>query len=274
MSEHRLKALQVPCLSMWIGGSIDVKLVDDCLDVLKAAFRCPRWKKLPQQERIRLVGRLCHPVPTSFGRISARSRPYRPRRCFQPAHRRMLCSARRTSITRRRNVAFEYRKAENHYDRLLALAVDLVRRGVAPIFTAANVIPPLAAKAASRVTPIVFFMGANLGREPLTARREHHRRDHPRRGAFWQTTGAAAAVNVLLREHVTSGLITYAAEAEHLKDGKLRALATASRTRIEPLPDVPAVAKSGYKDYEAEVRLWLFAPAKTPRRSSPSLSAG
>jgi hypothetical protein len=45
---------------MWIGGSIDVKLVDDCLDVLKAAFRSPRWKKLPQQERIRLVGRLSH----------------------------------------------------------------------------------------------------------------------------------------------------------------------------------------------------------------------
>jgi acyl-CoA reductase-like NAD-dependent aldehyde dehydrogenase len=45
---------------MWIGGSIDVKRVDDCLDVLTAAFRSPRWKKLPQQERIRLVGRLSH----------------------------------------------------------------------------------------------------------------------------------------------------------------------------------------------------------------------
>jgi hypothetical protein len=61
MSEHRLKALQVPCLSMWIGGSIDVKLADDCLDVLKAAFQSPRWKQLPRQERIRLVGsRLSH----------------------------------------------------------------------------------------------------------------------------------------------------------------------------------------------------------------------
>jgi hypothetical protein len=58
MSDHRLKALQVPCLSMWIGGSIDVRLVDDCLDVLKAAFHSPRWKQLPQQERIRLAGRL------------------------------------------------------------------------------------------------------------------------------------------------------------------------------------------------------------------------
>jgi hypothetical protein len=41
--------------------------------------------------------------------------------------------------------------------------------------------------------------------------------------------------------------------AEPMKDGKLRALATASLTRIERVPDVPAVAKSGYKNYEAEV---------------------
>jgi tripartite-type tricarboxylate transporter receptor subunit TctC len=60
--------------------------------------------------------------------------------------------------------------------------------------------------------------------------------------------------------------------AEHLKDGKLRALATASRTRIEPLADVPAVAESGYNDYEAEVRLWLFAPSKTPKEAVSQLA--
>jgi putative tryptophan/tyrosine transport system substrate-binding protein len=60
-----------------------------------------------------------------------------------------------------RNVAFEYRTAENHYDRLPALADDLVRRRVAAIFTGPNVNAALAAKAASRVTPIVFVMGAN-----------------------------------------------------------------------------------------------------------------
>ena len=59
-----------------------------------------------------------------------------------------------------RNVVFEYRTAENHFDRLPVLAEDLVRRRVAAIFTAINVNPALAAKAASRVTPIVFVMGA------------------------------------------------------------------------------------------------------------------
>jgi putative tryptophan/tyrosine transport system substrate-binding protein len=59
------------------------------------------------------------------------------------------------------NVALEYRTAENHFDRLPALADDLVRRRVAAIFTGPNVNAALAAKAASRVIPIVFFMGAN-----------------------------------------------------------------------------------------------------------------
>ena len=51
MSEHRLKALQVPALSMAIGEAIDVQTVD-------VAFQSPRWKQLPQQERTRPVGGL------------------------------------------------------------------------------------------------------------------------------------------------------------------------------------------------------------------------
>ena len=42
---------------------------------------------------------------------------------------------------------------------------------------------------------------------------------------------------------------------EQLKAGKLRALATASRTRIEPQPDVPTIAESGFNDYDAELSL-------------------
>jgi len=81
-----------------------------------------------------------------------------------------------------------------------------------------------------------------------------------------------AAVNALLDEHVTSAVVSYVGVAEHLKNGKLRALATTSRTRIEPLPDVPTVAETGYKDYETEIRLWLFAPAKTPKEAVSQLA--
>jgi putative tryptophan/tyrosine transport system substrate-binding protein len=60
-----------------------------------------------------------------------------------------------------RNVAFEHRAAEDHYDRLPGLADDLVRLRVAVIFTAANAPPALAAKAATQAIPIVFEMGAD-----------------------------------------------------------------------------------------------------------------
>jgi hypothetical protein len=60
MSEHRLKALWLPFFSMFVGGPIDMKTVDDSLAILEVAVQSRRWKQLPQQERIRLVGRLSH----------------------------------------------------------------------------------------------------------------------------------------------------------------------------------------------------------------------
>jgi tripartite-type tricarboxylate transporter receptor subunit TctC len=77
--------------------------------------------------------------------------------------------------------------------------------------------------------------------------------------------GTGPAVNALLGGHVTSYFGNYTDAAMHVKAGKLRALAIATRTRFEPLPDVPTVAESGYKDYEVDAWFGLFAPAKTPK---------
>ena len=56
------------------------------------------------------------------------------------------------------NVAIEYRWAEGHYDRLPAMAADLVGRKV-DLIVAANPPPALAAKNATSTIPIVFSVG-------------------------------------------------------------------------------------------------------------------
>jgi len=76
--------------------------------------------------------------------------------------------------------------------------------------------------------------------------------------------GSAHAVNALLAQHVTSVLASYPNVVEQLKAGKLRALATASSTRIKQMPDVPTVAESGFKNSESEIWFGVVAPAKTP----------
>jgi putative ABC transport system substrate-binding protein len=59
------------------------------------------------------------------------------------------------------NVAIEYRWAEGHYDRLPALAADLVSRKV-DVIVAGNSNGIAAAKGATSTIPIVFFCGGDL----------------------------------------------------------------------------------------------------------------
>jgi putative tryptophan/tyrosine transport system substrate-binding protein len=58
-------------------------------------------------------------------------------------------------------VAIEYRLAEGRYERLPALAAELVERKVTLIVTVSNDDAARAAKAATSVIPIVFFVGGN-----------------------------------------------------------------------------------------------------------------
>jgi tripartite-type tricarboxylate transporter receptor subunit TctC len=52
--------------------------------------------------------------------------------------------------------------------------------------------------------------------------------------------------------------------ADHVKAGKVKAIATTGKKRSSVLPDVPTVDESGVPGYEATIWLGLLAPKGTP----------
>lgn len=99
------------------------------------------------------VARAQHRVLPVIGILSTRSRPPAP---WEPDHGRVAGGLRKVGYVAGQNVTLEFRFADGHYDRLPALAADLVSRKVDLIMTFGGSPPALAAKNATSTIPIVF----------------------------------------------------------------------------------------------------------------------
>ena len=77
-------------------------------------------------------------------------------------------------------------------------------------------------------------------------------------------TGAAPLLNALLGGHITLACQAMSPTIEHIKAGKLKALAVLSDKRVPSLPDVPTALEQGFGEGEEATWIALFAPAATP----------
>jgi tripartite-type tricarboxylate transporter receptor subunit TctC len=89
---------------------------------------------------------------------------------------------------------------------------------------------------------------------------------------FVPYAGSAPAANAVLGQHVTSAFAGYAVVSEQIKGGMLRALAVATLQRVDPLPDVPTLDESGFKNLEVDNWFGVIAPAKTSKETIDELA--
>jgi tripartite-type tricarboxylate transporter receptor subunit TctC len=85
--------------------------------------------------------------------------------------------------------------------------------------------------------------------------------------------GAAPAMTDLLAGQVQLKMDTYATAHQHVAQGKLRALAFASRERSALMPDVPTIAETGLPGYEGILWIGIMAPAATSKSVIEKLAA-
>jgi tripartite-type tricarboxylate transporter receptor subunit TctC len=77
--------------------------------------------------------------------------------------------------------------------------------------------------------------------------------------------GSAPLLADVLAGRVDMTFDSYVIYAEHIKTGRVQALAVTSTKRLLALPNVPTVAQAGIKGYEVANWLGLLAPAGMPK---------
>jgi len=77
--------------------------------------------------------------------------------------------------------------------------------------------------------------------------------------------GAGPAIQSILGGHTPLAFTSLPPAVPLIKDGKLRALAVANKTRVKVLPDVPTLEESGSPGQEADTFQAVLVPANTPK---------
>jgi len=76
--------------------------------------------------------------------------------------------------------------------------------------------------------------------------------------------GSGPAITDLLGSQVETMMDQLTASIEHIRNGKIKALAVSSLARSPLLPNVPTLDESGVKGFEAGTYTGIFAPSATP----------
>jgi tripartite-type tricarboxylate transporter receptor subunit TctC len=76
--------------------------------------------------------------------------------------------------------------------------------------------------------------------------------------------GSNLALIDLMAGRIQLNISTIPASLPHVRAGKLRALAVASRARVAALPQTPTIAESGFPGVHASLWMGVFLPARTP----------
>ena len=103
--------------------------------------------------------------------------------------------------------------------------------------------------------------------------------DHLTAALFWQKTGTSGihvpykgggpAINDLIAGHANVSFQNLGAISQHVKAGKLKALAVTSESRVATLPDVRSMMEAGVKD----LVVYSWQAAAAPRGLPPAVKA-
>ena len=85
--------------------------------------------------------------------------------------------------------------------------------------------------------------------------------------------GAAQGVTDLIGGQIQLYMSSVPTLIGHIRNGKMRALAVSSDKRVNDLPDVPTIAESGYKGFEAVTWFGIAGPAPLPKDAVAKLKA-